>query len=226
MKNKGLLKLSLAISLIVALAVAFPIVSNLTAQAAEEKGETINIGFLAALSGPDAGWGLPGLTGNQIYIDRVNAQGGLLVGGKRHPLKMYAFDDEAIGSKALQGAKELVLRRKVKFISAIGGNPADATHPWSADSWILYTRELYRLVSSRLNETGIFCQWIPLHWMSSDDFKCILRTMRTAFPHLSLWYTGSYVVALGYSQPVRPDPSGIERRMRPAKIQSRAWRRA
>ena len=23
------------------------------------KGETINIGFLAALSGPDAGWGLP-----------------------------------------------------------------------------------------------------------------------------------------------------------------------
>jgi spermidine synthase len=96
---------------------------------------------------------------------------------------------------------------------------ADATHPWSADSWILYTREMYQLVSSRLNETGIFCQWIPLHWMSADDFKCILRTMRTAFRHLSLWYTGSYVVAIGYSQPVRPDPSIIERRMRPANIQ-------
>ena len=35
-------------------------------------GETINIGFLCALSGPDAGWGLPGLTGNTIWIDAVN----------------------------------------------------------------------------------------------------------------------------------------------------------
>ena len=138
MKNKGLLKLSLAISLMVAFVLAFSIVSDLTAQAAEKKGETINIGFLAALSGPDAGWGLPGLTGNQIFIDRVNAQGGLLVGGKRHPLKMYAFDDEAIGSKALQGAKDLVLRRKVKFISAIGGNPADATHPFLTKHKVFY----------------------------------------------------------------------------------------
>jgi branched-chain amino acid transport system substrate-binding protein len=112
--------------------------SELTAQAAEKKGETINIGFLAALSGPDAGWGLPGLTGNQIFIDRVNAKGGLLVGGKRHLLKQFAFDDEATGSKALQGAKELVLRRKVKFISAIGGNPADATHPFLTKKKVFY----------------------------------------------------------------------------------------
>ncbi len=103
------------------------------AKAAKPKepiGETVNIGFLGALSGPDAGWGLPGLTGNQMYIDEVNGQGGLLVGGTRYPLRMHKFDDEAIGSKALQGAKELVLRHKVKFISAIGGNPADATHPF------------------------------------------------------------------------------------------------
>jgi spermidine synthase/Flp pilus assembly protein TadD len=97
---------------------------------------------------------------------------------------------------------------------------ADATHPWSADSWILYTREMYQLVLSRLNETGIFCQWVPLHWMSAEDFKCILRTMRTAFPHLSLWYTGSYVVAMGHSQHFRPDPSIVERRMQSPKIQA------
>lgn len=104
----------------------------------EPIGETINIGFLAALSGPDAGWGLPGLTGNHMFIDEVNGQGGLLVGGTRYPLKMHNFDDEAIGSKALQGAKELVLRHKVKFISAIGGNPADATHPFLTQNKVIY----------------------------------------------------------------------------------------
>jgi branched-chain amino acid transport system substrate-binding protein len=101
-------------------------------------GETINIGFLAALSGPDAGWGLPGLTGNNIFIDACNKTGGLLVGGTRYPLKMYEFDDEAIGSKALQGARQLVMENDVKFISAIGGAPADATHPFLTENEVVY----------------------------------------------------------------------------------------
>jgi len=108
------------------------------AETSEPVGDPIHIGFLAALSGPDAGWGLPGLTGNQIFVDRVNAMGGLLVDGKRRPLKMFAFDDEAVGSKALQGAKELVLENDVKFISAIGGNPADATHPFLTKKKVVY----------------------------------------------------------------------------------------
>ena len=101
-------------------------------------GETINIGFLCALSGPDAGWGLPGLTGNWIFIDAVNKTGGLLVGGVRYPLDMYAFDDEAIASKALQGARQLVLENDVRFISAIGGNPCDAAHPFLSEHGVVY----------------------------------------------------------------------------------------
>lgn len=101
-------------------------------------GETVKVGFLGALSGPDAGWGLPGLTGNQMFIDEVNADGGLLVNGNRYPLEMVTFDDEAVGSKALQGAKELVLQHDVKFISAIGGNPADATHPFLTKRKVIY----------------------------------------------------------------------------------------
>lgn len=102
-------------------------------------GETINIGFLAALSGPDAGWGLPGITGNSIFIDALNKTGGLLVGGTRYPLEQYEFDDEATGSKALQGARQLVLENDVKFISAIGGAPADATHPFLTENEVVYS---------------------------------------------------------------------------------------
>jgi len=102
------------------------------------QGKTINVGFLAALSGPDAGWGLPGLTGNNIWIDAVNKSGGLLVGGKRYPLKMYTFDDEAVASKALQGARQLVLEHDVKFISAIGGDAANATAPYLTRHKVIY----------------------------------------------------------------------------------------
>jgi branched-chain amino acid transport system substrate-binding protein len=108
-------------------------------QADEPKpGDTVKVGFLAALSGPDAGWGLPGITGNQMFIDEVNAGGGLDVCGNKFPLEMVAFDDEAIGSKALQGAKQLVLEHDVKFISAIGGNPADAVHPFLTKKKVIY----------------------------------------------------------------------------------------
>ena len=187
MKKKGLLRLALPISLIVAIAVALPLLSGCLpgrapeapapaapapeapapeAPAAAEAmpagllpdevailghlpaqeigveypiGETINIGFLAALSGPDAGWGLPGITGNSIFIDALNKTGGLLVGGTRYPFKQYEFDDEATGSKALQGARQLVLENDVKFISAIGGAPADATHPFLTDAGVIYS---------------------------------------------------------------------------------------
>jgi spermidine synthase len=96
---------------------------------------------------------------------------------------------------------------------------ADATHPWSADSWILYTAEMYHLVHSRLTERGIFCQWVPMHWMSMDDFKCVLRTLRTKFHHLSLWYTGSYVVALGSQKKIGLDLSDLAKRMEQTSIQ-------
>ncbi|NNE80974.1 MAG: ABC transporter substrate-binding protein [Silicimonas sp.] len=116
-------------------------VASLAAMTSVDKAdaqETVNIGFLAALSGPDAGWGLPGLTGNQMFVDRVNAEGGLDVCGTRYKLNMISFDDEATGSKALQGAKQLVLEHDVKFISAIGGNPADATHPFLTQKEVVY----------------------------------------------------------------------------------------
>ncbi|MCP4117762.1 MAG: ABC transporter substrate-binding protein [Desulfobacteraceae bacterium] len=104
----------------------------------ETTGKTVNIGFLAALSGPDAGWGKPGLTGNQMFIDEVNARGGLLVGGVRYPLKMHIYDDEGDGAKALKGARELVEKHDVKFISAIGGADADATHPYLTKKKVIY----------------------------------------------------------------------------------------
>ena len=157
MRKKGLRKLAVPILLVAGVALALPsvvvsgpadltpdekvILSHLPDQqigVKHPKGETINIGFLCALSGPDAGWGLPGLTGNTIWIDAVNKTGGLLVGGKRYPLKMHAFDDEAVASKALQGARQLVLEHNVKFISAIGGDAANATAPFLTKHKVVY----------------------------------------------------------------------------------------
>jgi len=101
-------------------------------------GDEINIGFLGALSGPSSGWGKPGLTGIKLFLSEINARGGLLVGNTRYPLKLSIYDDKSDPKLALKGAKELVNKHQVKFISGIGGASADATHPYLTDKKVIY----------------------------------------------------------------------------------------
>jgi len=66
----------------------------------------------------------------------------------------------------------------------------DATHPSNASSWALFTREFYELVQQRLSSDGVFIQWLPFHSLTEADYKAIMRTFRSVFPHATLWYTG------------------------------------
>ncbi|HUI92555.1 MAG TPA: fused MFS/spermidine synthase [Chitinivibrionales bacterium] len=87
---------------------------------------------------------------------------------------------------------------------------ADATHPTSSDSWILYTKEFYALCKNRLNDRGIMCQWIPLHGILEKDYKIILNTFHTVFPYVAVYYSGGYktfghTVLLGSRSPMTID---------------------
>jgi branched-chain amino acid transport system substrate-binding protein len=104
----------------------------------EPVGEPIRIGFNAPLSGPVAGWGLPGLTGLKIWAGWINKDGGLLVGETRHPIEIHQFDNENVPSKALQGAKQLVLEKGVKLIADVGGATADAQVPFLMERGVFY----------------------------------------------------------------------------------------
>lgn len=63
---------------------------------------------------------------------------------------------------------------------------SDSTHPKSSDSWVLYTREFYELCKAHLTEDGVFVQWVG-SGLSIADYKIILRTFQSVFPHTSLW---------------------------------------
>jgi spermidine synthase len=46
-------------------------------------------------------------------------------------------------------------------------------------------------------------QWLPFHSLSEADYKAIIRTFRSVFPHTTLWYTGaSHTFLLATSQPL------------------------
>ncbi|HML29912.1 MAG TPA: ABC transporter substrate-binding protein [Hyphomicrobium sp.] len=82
----------------------------------------LKIGFLAPLTGPLQAWAMPGLNGSIIWIERVNAAGGLKVGSRRYMLELVQYDTVYQPERALQGAKQLIVEDGVKLILMIGGN--------------------------------------------------------------------------------------------------------
>ncbi len=87
---------------------------------------------------------------------------------------------------------------------------ADATHPTSSDSWILYTKEFYSLCRDRLTDKGVMCQWIPLHGILEQDYRTILATFHAAFPYVAVYYSGGYktighTVLVGSKSPLAVD---------------------
>lgn len=83
--------------------------------------EAINIGFLAPLSGPAKSWGLPGLNGCRLWEDWLNRAGGLLLGGRRFPVRIHAVDCGYDASRALEGARHLVQTHDVSLMMMLGG---------------------------------------------------------------------------------------------------------
>jgi spermidine synthase len=90
---------------------------------------------------------------------------------------------------------------------------SDSTHPGTADSWVLYTEEFYRICRERLAEGGIMAQWLPLHGLTVSDYKTTLRTFREVFPHATLWLTPGYSVLLGTTAPLSIDLDRVETRL-------------
>lgn len=98
---------------------------------------TINIGFLAPLSGQAESWGLPGLHGCRIWETWVNNSGGLLIGGRRYPIRIHAFDCGDNPALAYDGAVQLVQSHNVKLMMMLGGDSFASVSDYLADQRIL-----------------------------------------------------------------------------------------
>ncbi len=72
----------------------------------------IKVGFPMILSGPGALFGEPALKGAQMYVEEVNAKGGVL--GRK--IELLARDTKGNADEAVRVARELVLKENVDFL--------------------------------------------------------------------------------------------------------------
>ncbi|WP_296642691.1 ABC transporter substrate-binding protein [Roseinatronobacter sp.] len=84
--------------------------------------QEVKIGMLVPLSGSVQSWGLPGYQGCQIWEDWLNRAGGLLIQGRRYPVRIIARDCGDDPDQALVLARELIWQDQVSLLMLLGGD--------------------------------------------------------------------------------------------------------
>jgi spermidine synthase len=120
------------------------------------------------------------------------------------------------------GRARLVIDDGRRYLAATGQRfdvvVSDLFIPWHAGAGSLYTREMYTVVSRRLESGGLFCQWLPLYQLTREEFDVIARTFLSTFPSVSVWRNDFYpdrpVIGLvGSSDPMVVDLESSGRRI-------------
>ncbi len=92
---------------------------------------------------------------------------------------------------------------------------ADIIPPGQAGAGNLYAAEYFKLCANALKEDGLMLQWIQDK--SEEEYKLIMRTFLSVFPHSTLWAKGTLIV--GAKKPLQLDRAAFERRLQDATLQ-------
>ena len=82
---------------------------------------------------------------------------------------------------------------------------ADIILPIHAGSTNVYSREYFQAQRNALNDGGLVAQWID---GTEAEYKLIMRTFLSVFPHATLWAEGS--VLIGSTKPLRMSRGDFE----------------
>jgi len=96
----------------------------------------------------------------------------------------------------------------------------DLLWPQTAGAGSLYTKEFYELCFRALDDDGIMVQWLHPGFIPTLHVQTILRTVRQAFPHASLWWARrhEHLILVASKRPLRIDMASLSRRMRIATV--------
>jgi spermidine synthase len=67
---------------------------------------------------------------------------------------------------------------------------SEPSHPWVPGVANLFTQEFFELGRARLNEQGIFAQWVQIYQLSTESLRSVLATYHKVFPHVLVFRVG------------------------------------
>ena len=87
---------------------------------------------------------------------------------------------------------------------------SEPSHPWVPGVANLFTQEFFELGRARLNEQGVFVQWVQIYQLSTESLRSVLATYHKVFPHVLMFRVGGLnkgkdLLLFGSNQPLNLD---------------------
>jgi spermidine synthase len=173
-------------------------------------------------TGSTAGW-----LGAVPSIERVDVAE--LEASMRHVARISA----AVNEDVLANAKVRILIGDAReTLSTIASRYdvifSEPSNPYRAGVASLFTREYYRAVAGRLEEGGVFLQWVQAYEIDLDTIRTIYATLGSVFTEVETWRLGvSDMVLLGSMRPLAHDARALRARVREEPYRrafAAAWR--
>ena len=67
---------------------------------------------------------------------------------------------------------------------------SEPSHPWVPGVANLFTQEFFELGRERLNDDGIWVQWVQIYQLSTESLRSVLATYHKVFPHVLVFRVG------------------------------------
>jgi len=87
---------------------------------------------------------------------------------------------------------------------------SEPSHPWVPGVANLFTREFFQLGRDRLNDDGIFVQWLQIYQLSTESLRSVLGTFHDTFPYVLVFrvegaWKGKDLLLIGSKTPMTLD---------------------
>jgi len=87
---------------------------------------------------------------------------------------------------------------------------SEPSHPWVPGVANLFTQEFFELGRARLNDDGIWVQWVQIYQLSNESLRSVLATYHKVFPHVLVFRvgglnTGKDLLLIGSNRPLNLD---------------------
>jgi len=99
---------------------------------------------------------------------------------------------------------------------------SEPSNPWVSGASGLFTLDFYKIMKNRLNEDGVFAQWIQLYELSPEHLQALIRTFKQAFPNslvFSAAERGVDLILVGREKPWTLDVKKMLQKVKGESIQ-------
>jgi len=86
----------------------------------------------------------------------------------------------------IDDAKSFFATQNIKYDIIV----SEPSNPWVSGVASLFSEEFYHLMKGRLNDAGVFCQWLHLYEINNDLTVSVLQAISKQFSHIALYISG------------------------------------